>query len=214
MENLDNYLKNSSAFARVINAGNGGGNPWHDEKGLFTDGPSSLSTYASDKAIKSYFNEDDVKSFVGAKGNKIKTSLQTKQLDALKRMCVACDKILILTGGGSSYKKLPLKIGEAASDFSSASIRKIRNSSEEHYQYVGFPHVGKFSFGEKEYNSAIKMLEKAEKKPEMYSKEELSEYKKYLKALGTVLNTFKYIENNTPKGAANIKAALHEEKFN
>ena len=25
MEDLDNYLKNSSAFARIINAGNGGG---------------------------------------------------------------------------------------------------------------------------------------------------------------------------------------------
>ena len=75
IENLDNYLKNSSAFARAINAGNGGGNPWHDEKGMFTDGPSSLSAYASDKAIKAFFNLDDVKSFCGAKGNKIKTSL-------------------------------------------------------------------------------------------------------------------------------------------
>ena len=135
-------------------------------------------------------------------------------MDALKRMYIASEKILVLTGGGSSYKKLPLRIGEAASAFESASIRKIRKSSEEHYQYVKFPYVGEFSAGEKYYASAVKMLEKAEKKPEIYSKEELSEYKKYLKALGTVLNTFKYIENNTPKGAAAIKAALHEEKFN
>lgn len=105
MENLDNYLKNSSAFARVINAGNGGGNPWHDEKGLFTDGPSSLSAYASEKAVKAVFNSDDIKKYVGAKGNKIKTSLQAKQLEALKMMYVACNKISNLVGDGSSHKK-------------------------------------------------------------------------------------------------------------
>ena len=31
------------------------------KKGLFTDGPSSLSAYASDKTVKAAFNEDGVK---------------------------------------------------------------------------------------------------------------------------------------------------------
>lgn len=77
MENLDNYLKNSSAFARIINAGNGGGNPWHDEKGLFTDGPSSLSAYASDKTVKAAFNEDGVKKLLELRA--IKLELHCKQ---------------------------------------------------------------------------------------------------------------------------------------
>lgn len=109
---------------------------------------------------------------------------------------------------------MPLNIGDAASQLAGASINKIRNSSEENYQYTGTPHVGKLSIGEKKYISAVKMLEKELKKSEMYNKEELSAYGNHLKALGTVLNTFKYIENNTPKGTANIKAVLHEEKFN
>lgn len=57
MENLDNYLKNSSAFARVINAGNGGGNPWHDEKGVFTDGPASSMGLVGNKAEEVYKKE-------------------------------------------------------------------------------------------------------------------------------------------------------------
>ena len=150
MENLDNYLKNSSSFARIINTGNGGGNPWHDEKGLFTDGPSSLSAYASDKTVKAAFNEDGVKKIVGAKGNKIRTSLQAKQLDALKRISVACETISKLNFEyyHGPYNKFNSSLNNCGKGLAMASILKIRNSSEEHYTNTSNPHMGLFNQAE------------------------------------------------------------------
>lgn len=174
-------------ISRIMNK-NGGGNPYHDALGKFTNGPSGAFGKFSSKEKPGKWDFEKI-GFVTL-GGKFESALEKKEIDALVKIHQAMDNVynhaadLEDKNGGISYSsfyEMTSDIGDRIKEFSNASRPNRGLKANEVQQLVART---------KQTENKIKSMTDRFKSSNDKDIAEMSD------ATKAAINTFKYIQEN------------------
>lgn len=171
----------------IQNARNGGGNPYHDEKGRFTNGPSSAFGKFKSNSKTTKKDIQDIGFYV--RKDKFNSSLSYKNIDALIETNKALDNIYNSAadledknhnGSYSEFYEMTYDIKNRINDF-------VKNTSPDGGLLT--PQIQRFVSETKQLETRIKGLTSKFKN----TKEQ--DVKDMVNATKAAINTFKYIQD-------------------